>query len=851
MINLYDLIQAANGQLFGEPHAQIFTDFTLDPDKVDASMLYVSLPLEHGDTESTLQRAIDNGVGGILCINPPNCDTTGVSVVMVADPVDALFAWSHFIIERMGVRVVAVVGSDNHAVTAKIITDLLAIQYEVHAADVDVDGRLSVPFSLASLSIEHDILILKLSVRHRGDMQRFLETLQPQTVVMLNLDCTHSAHFEACEQYLAEYASLAGALERDALLVVNFDDDLVMQTIAQSPATRLTVSIDRFGADMMAFNVVVGARRTGFDLRIASERHVARWMPLLGRQHLYSALAAIAVAQYYGIPLEDALRTLTVITPLPGRLNPLVGINEALVIDDSHSASPSSALVAVDLLAKMHVAYKRRFFILGDMDDLGAQSIQVHRHIGQEAARVADVLITQGVEASAAARAAIDAGMPVADIHATYSPQDAVAALLNYDINPGDIIIVKGGATAMMERVVLPLLQNPDDSARLVRQSTSSKAIRQPFRPLRPTWLEIYPDQIARNLQTIRANLPDDVVVMAVVKANGYGHGAVMTARTALQNGATYIAVANLAEAIELREAGVQAPILVQTYLPVEATRQAIQYDVTATIFDLEIARQYNRLARDMNATLKYHVKIDTGMGRLGILPRDAVYTFRHLSALKFLELEGVYTHLSVADEDPDYTQKQITTFRDTLRPITAAGFQFKYTHAANSPATLYRQGVHFNMVRVGLAMYGMNPASKEHLPDGIAPALAWKTTIAQVKTLPAGHPVGYGNTYRTRQDETIAILPVGYADGFRRAPRTWRHVLIKGHKAPIVGRISMEKTAVDVSRIPDVQIGEEVVLIGAQGDEQITVDDVANWLGTVNYEVVTTLNQNIPRILR
>jgi alanine racemase len=249
-----------------------------------------------------------------------------------------------------------------------------------------------------------------------------------------------------------------------------------------------------------------------------------------------------------------------------------------------------------------------------------------------------------------------------------------------------------------------------------------------------------------------------------------------------------------------------------------------------------------------MGEKLRVHVKIDTGMGRLGILPEETMPFFRFLSVMNHLDVEGLYTHFSVADEDPDYTAEQVKTFKGVIKPLRAGGFNFKYIHAANSAGTLASADNHFNMVRVGLAMYGLSPSASLPVPPEFMPVLTWKTIIAQVRTLPMGHPIGYGNTYRTRTEERIAVIPVGYADGFRRAPENWGAVLVHGQFAPVVGRVSMEKTSINVSHIPDITIGDEVVLLGRQGDAQITADDIAMRLGTINYEVVTSILPRVPR---
>jgi alanine racemase len=468
--------------------------------------------------------------------------------------------------------------------------------------------------------------------------------------------------------------------------------------------------------------------------------------------------------------------------------------------------------------------------------------------VGRKAAEVAGLFITEGGEAAAAARAALDWGMDARTVRAHFSAEDTIAALTSeLTLTDNDIVLVKGGPSTRMGRVVRALLKEAGDAGRLEVLSEDSDGVETTFQPLRPTWVEIDMNAVARNARALKRLLDPGVGLMAVVKADAYGHGAVAVAQTAALNGAEYLAVANLEEALELRYSGVNTPILVLGYTPVYATRQALRQNIAVTLYDLDMARGYARAAREAGGRLRVHVKLDTGMGRLGLMPAEAVSVFRQLSALPALDIEGLYTHFSSADEDAEFTAAQVETFRGVIRPLRAGGFNFRYIHAANSAGTLAGKENHFSMVRPGLALYGLHPSDKVRLPDGFAPAMTWKTVVAQVKTLPANHYVGYGNTYRTRGPETIAVLPIGYADGFRRWPN-WGEVLVRGQRAPIIGRISMEKTTISVASIPGVAVGDEVVLLGTQGEAQITAEEVALRLGTINYEVVCNVLARVPR---
>ena len=366
-----------------------------------------------------------------------------------------------------------------------------------------------------------------------------------------------------------------------------------------------------------------------------------------------------------------------------------------------------------------------------------------------------------------------------------------------------------------------------------------------------PSRVEIDLGALASNVRRIKALAGDGRKLMAVIKADAYGHGAVEVARAALANGADMLAVANLAEAAQLRENGVRAPILTLSHVPAAQLDEALRLDLSLTVYDKSLAGQYLAALAKGRGRLRVHLKLDTGMHRLGVMPGEALEVARRLDAVPTISLEGVYTHFAAADEDADYTSAQLAAFRRALDALRAAGIAPPYVHAANSPALLTRRETCFNVVRPGVLLYGLSPMEDSPRPPGFRPVMRWSTRVAQVKTLSPGSRVGYGHGYTTLGEETLAVLPVGYADGLRRKPQTWRAVLLHGQRAPLAGRVSMEKIIVDVSEIPGVQIGDEAVLLGAQGRDEISAEEIGGWLGSNNYEVACTIAPRVPRSYR
>ncbi len=850
MISLYDLLEAANGQLFGEANARLFTGFCLDSRYAQENQIYVARKTDGGDTHPYVREAIEQGVTGILCARPPDVETENLSVIIVKDTDAALMAWAHYVLAKLGTRVIGVAGTSGKSVTSTAIHNVLATRYSVHNGghEHDLSGRLQLPLALAQLKPDHDMVVVTLNAAQVGEMAELVHILQPDSGVITQAGYAQMESYNDPEQIAQEIGLLVEYLPASGLAVLNYDSDAVREMAARTRANTLTVGMTDFGADLMAYNIVAGLGKTGFDLRHSYDRYVGRWTPLLGRHQLYSVLAALAVGLHYDIPLDDGLKAVTDMTPLPGRMNPLRGLNGSLIIDDTYDATPQSTLAALDWLATQRDTHTRVIFVMGDMSGLGAYSQRGHRLVGQRAAETCDILVTEGAEAALVARAALDQGMDARQVAITYSPQDVIDLLqARAPLQAEHILLVKGGKTARMEDVVGALLENEADRTLLVRQGTVRESDRL-LQPAQTTWVEIDRSAIAHNVRLLKNMVGEQVKLMAVVKADAYGHGAVGTAITALANGAELLGVASINEALELRDAGISAPILVMSYTPVSAVRQAIRHKITLTLYDLDMAHGYNQAAREMGSTLTVHVKVDTGMGRMGVLAREAVAFFRFLLNTRHLEIEGIYTHFSMADEDTQYTTEQLRVFKTVVNPLRANGFDFKYIHTANSAAILTMPESYFNLARAGMALYGLSPSDVVTIPAEFRPAMCWKTVIAQVKSLPPGHPVGYGQTYRTSSNERIAVIPVGYSHGFRRKPHHWGQVLVHGQFAPIVGRVSMEKACINVTHIPDVAIGDEVVLLGKQGEAEITADDVAARLETNNYEVICSVLARVPR---
>ncbi|HET90151.1 MAG TPA: alanine racemase [Chloroflexi bacterium] len=853
MIYLSDLLTATGGQIVGPVQPTQFSSFCYDSRCIHRGELFVTVKTEGGgDGHDYIADAIAKGAGGVLCQFPPA--SPEVPCIVVPDIQLALTEWARHVLRQYNPQVIGVTGSTSKTDTCRSITAILSHHHRVFCNPPDLSNRFGLPISLAALTPQHEVAVLEIACHAFDDISHLADLTQPHIGVVTAVNNAHLAYLGSLEAIAQEKGHLIEALPPDGLAILNCDDPrvLAMQTHTQarvitygtSPDADIVASDLRLDSEGLQFVVhFPGVRGLGTPGYPAKSEVRTR---LLGIHQAHTVMAAIAVGLVYHIPWHDILDVLEDLEPAPGRLQILPGAGGSLLLDGSANCSPTTALQALSTLADYPA--QRRIAILGDMTQLGGYAVEGHRHLGEAAAAVADLLITKGERAVWIAEAAQETGLLSEQTLVTYTTRDVVRHL-KPQLQPGDVVLVKGDVESRMEQVVEGLLADPADQDRLV-QRTDGLAVRT-ARPARPTWVEVDLEALAYNVRQIKKIVGPNVEIMAVLKADAYGHGALTVARTALNNGAACCGVASVNEGMKLRHGGINAPILVLGYTPAWLVRNALLHDVALTLYDTDIARTLSRAASDLRRTARVHVKVDTGMGRLGLLPDQVVPFIQEIRELPGLDLEGIFTHFSVAD-DPDlvYTRWQLGRFQDVLAQLADLDVTLRFVHCANSAAILRLPESHFNTVRLGLAMYGLQPSPHVSLPPGFRPALAWKTTIAQVKTLPPGSYVSYGNTYQTQEQETIAVIPVGYADGFRRAPTRWQSVLVRGERAPIVGQVCMDQTMIKVDHIANVRVGDEVVLIGRQGEDEISAEEVADWLGTINYEVISEILARVPRMV-
>jgi alanine racemase len=369
----------------------------------------------------------------------------------------------------------------------------------------------------------------------------------------------------------------------------------------------------------------------------------------------------------------------------------------------------------------------------------------------------------------------------------------------------------------------------------------------------RPTYAEVDLSAIRYNFSQFRkiTGGADKVKILAAVKANAYGHGLIQVAKALSGCGVDYFGVGTIDEGIALKKAGLNTPVLNLTTITKDEIAPVVRYNITQTVPDIMLAKSINRIAKKKGIKAKVHLKIDTGMGRLGVWHKEAIGFIKEAVSLKNLDTEGIFTHFSSAEENKAVTEGQMSVFLKLLDELKHIGISLKYRHMANSAASVSYKGAHLNLIRPGIMLYGLYPHPSLKRKIKLKPALEFKSRIAYIKRVTAGSRISYGGTYTIKTNTKIAIAPVGYGDGYNRILSGKANVLINGKQRPIAGRVCMDQLIIDLGKDSRAALKDEVVLIGKQGKNRITAEEIALICGTIPYEVTCWISSRVPRIYK
>ncbi|MCS7038134.1 MAG: alanine racemase, partial [Caldilineales bacterium] len=687
-ITLSDFVTVAGARPHGRVGATAWSDFCHDSRVAAAGQLFVALRTPAGDGHDYIADAVARGCTGVLCQQPP-ARHLGVTTLVVADTAAALRAWAAHILRRQQPLVIAITGSDGKTTAKELTAALLERRYpgQVFRTRDSYNDRLGIPLALGRLQPEHRFAVIEMGTDAHGEIAELADLVRPVIGAITVIHDAHIGVFGGPEAIAAEKTALWRALPREGVAVVNLADPYLAPW-----AGRLSCRVLTFAPEAMA------VYRT----------------QLLGEHQRVPIGVAVTIARHLGVDEEAIAAGVAAFAPLPGRLRPLPGPAGSTLLDDSESATPAATRAALRVLEGQTL--RPRIAILGHHADLGAEAERLLMGLGPAIAAAAEWLIAVGPQAPILTAAAVAAGLSPA--HALVADTPAAAAdtarrLLARE-GPG-VVLVKGSREARLERTVAALLADPGMAPTvLVRQTAAWERVR-PRNTLRPTWVEIDTLALADNLAAARRRLRPGVRLIAVLKADAYGHGAATVARIVTAGGADLLAVACLPEAQALRRAGITTPILILGYTPPWQARTALEtaagHEWHLTVYDPDVALALNRAALDLRRRVRVHVKVDTGMGRLGLFPEDVPAFLRFLQTLPGIEVVGLFTHLAAADEpDEPYTDLQLARFDALLACLEAEGLRPPLVHAANTAALLTRPNAQYDAVRLGIGLYGLAP---------------------------------------------------------------------------------------------------------------------------------------------
>lgn len=785
------------GRVFGAGHAEAHRLCLDTRAGVRPGDLFVGLPGARFRGSRFARQALAEGATIAIADEPPqDALPEGTAWIVVPDPLLALHALAAECRRRFAGVVVAVTGSNGKTIVKDMLLAALGTTANVWASPMSWNSQVGVPAALLQLDPAADVAVVECGISLPGEMERLAAIVDPDLGVFVNVGTAHAEHLGDSTQIARQKALLFAGARCRSVFVPHDQVGAIDALQAVAPHTH----IERVVVDSAA------------DAGAASDV----W--------LVDATLARAAALALGGDPQRVDRALAEWAAPAMRLEMTLTPQGVLLINDAYVSDPVSAEAALRVLLRERT-HGAAIAVLGGFAQLGARRAAEHARLGARAAELGvDRLVAVGPWAHEIADGARAAGMAPDRIH---EPEDAGAAaqILSDVVRPGDRVLLKGSRPARLEGVAEVL-----------------------FDALAPTRLLIDLDAIRQNFQRIREAVGPDCGVMPVVKAFGYGVDATRLAQTLLSAGAVAIAVAYPDEGLALRERGIAAPIVVQNIVPA-AVEKVVRGGLSAVVPEWAAVERLEVEARRQGRRVRVHLKVDTGMGRLGVLPEDAVGLAERIAASDLLVLDGLMTHLAASESaaHDGFTQTQLSRFEAVRCALEERGLRPRLVHAANSSAIARHPAARYSLVRAGIGLLGY--------ADGVGAlgpreALRLVTQIVACKQIPEGHSVGYGATWTASGGpRRIAVVALGYADGYPIALSSRGWMLVHGVRCPVVGRICMDVCMLDVTDVPrEVSAGDEVVVFGP-GPGEPRLSELAREAGTIAYQMLTALSPRIRRI--
>ncbi len=808
-LTLGQIAEIVDGEVVGDPEIRVRHIATDSRAAFALDTLFVALKGPRFDGHNYLDAAFASGARAALVSGED--DRPGVRV---ADTLVALQALAKHHREQFGGLVVGITGSNGKTIVKEMLSAILARSFEVYRSPGSYNSQVGVAISLLGMKPHHRFAVIEAGISHPGEMDTLAQMIQPDVGVLTTLGTAHREGLLSLENTAHEKLKLFA------------NTKTIIATKDASPYLDEAIFVDVDGDDpFCAKGVKDNPHGFSFDV-VGPDQGFEATLNVPGRHNIHNALCAAAVAMELGIEVEDIQDGLASFELAPMRLEMHTTSAGVTLINDAYSSDPVSAKAALGTL-QFYAGGHPTIAVLGDMHDLGEDSEALHQELGAAVQQLGiHRLIAYGDWAETVQAAAIAEGMAKENAQAI-TEFDELSEQLDATVQPGDFVLFKGSRPLGLERAAEQLLES-----------------------VAPTRLFIDLDAIRANVRAIRATLGDDTRLMAVVKSFAYGNDSTRVSQTLVREGIDALAVAYPDEAIPLRKRGLQIPILVTNVLAEEADK-IVKYDLTPLVYSRQVVAALSEWGVRADKTVEAHIEVDTGMNRVGVKPQNVLEFAKFVSAADNVNLAGIMTHFASAD-DPQadqFTHEQIMRFDVVLESLRAEGLDPGLVHAANTAAAWRFPEARYDMVRIGLGLYGYHPSyATSEIADTVA-ALRFETRVIHVKTVTEGDTVSYGRTWAAQGERRIATIAAGYNDGFSRFMSNGGHVLIRGQRCSVVGTVCMDVSMVDVTHLPEVEVGDAVVLFGKQGKNEITVNEIADRGRTINYEVLCKIAPRVRRI--
>ncbi|HET7872145.1 MAG TPA: alanine racemase [Terriglobales bacterium] len=820
------IAQVAGGELRPQYRAATVERVCTDSRGAAPGSLFVALKGEQTDGHRFLAHAFQNGATAAMIAKSSVAELAldpEWPLIVVADPLRALQALAAWQRREYFGKVLAITGSNGKTIVKDALQALLASR-QFHASPGSYNSQLGLPLAVLAAERPEPLAILEVGISAPGEMAPLEQIAAPDFGLLTNIGMAHFAAFGSREAIAKEKMRLFERVPEDGWVLLPFGEPSV-----EEAARQLTCTVYRLGSDdqPLAFQPLSFSKdgqlielSAGSAARTAAVK--TRAAEIISDLHF-----AAAAAHLLGVSLDQIASALDGYAPSSTRMELWSSPQGMRLINDAYSSDPISVNAALRSAAMGAGHSGRKIFAFAGMRELGASSTREHAQVGAQTGQCGftHLLLVGDGELESTADA-FKAARPEGTVTKVKDPDELKSLLLPL-LRPGDTVLFKGPRNSGLVKAVRDI----------------TGAIAQ-----RCQWINLA--AIEGNIARFRRHCGGGTHILAMLKAMAYGTDLVQLASWMSRLGIHHIGVSSANEGVAVRKTGAEQEIFV-FLADREDTDNLLRYRLTPVIYSAELVEAFARELAGSGASMDVHLKIDTGMHRLGVAPQEALELARRIRATGAMRLSGVCTHFSSADDpqSDDFTRQQIVTFNQCVQALQAEGFEDLQIHAANTAAAVRFPEAHYNMVRIGLGLYGLYPSPAVEQAMELELAIGVTSRITSIQEFAAGESLGYSRTYTAKRSIKVGVIPFGYDDGLPWALAGKGHVLVEGRPAPIVGRISMDQMQVDITDIPGAAVGAEVLLYGTHAGHTLRPEDVAEKANTIAHELLTRLGERVHRI--